>query len=192
MLGVYDFNGHYDWTFAWLQDRGGEGAVHDYWLHAISHDAQSHARAEFTRGFEGMQDYWGHTLAEEGAGYTSRLANAPATGKPLMRIDMTACPSKGFLLRNDIDFGTDYCDHCIGWIGPALEDAGYVVDHDHDHQAHCWWEIRRDVDQSPPSGPGEVSGVDDVRFLPGWSEDTVDSFRRTSDASDKAQRLSPS
>ena len=182
MLGVYDFNGHYDWTFAWLDARGGDEALRDYWVNAISRDSQAHARKEFARGFPGMSDYWGHTLAEEGAGYTSGQTES-WSGKPVFRLDMQECPSKGFLLRNGLDAGTDYCDHCIGWVGPAMADAGFVVDHEHDHAAHCWWEIRPIDDQAPPSAAGEL-GPEDVRLRYDWAAGRVDRFGRTMDPRD--------
>lgn len=185
MLGVYDFNGHYDWTFAWLLARGGERALRDYWVSAIAHDSQSHARDLFARGFEGMIAYWGHTLAEEGAGYTAAVHADPATGRRLLRIDMHDCPSKGFLLRNGLAFSPDYCDHCIGWIGPALAESGHTVDHEHDHRAHCWWEIRRSDDPTPASGPGEQVGGQDVRLRDDWARDTVDRFERAPGPEDK-------
>lgn len=185
MLGVYDFNGHYDWTFAWLLRRGGEPALRDYWDRAISHDSQRHARELFARGFEGMTEYWGHTLAEEGAGYTSAVVEHPLTGRRLLRIDMHDCPSKGFLLRNGLDYTPDYCDHCIGWIGPALADAGFVTDHEHDHRAHCWWEIRASDDPTPPTTPGELAGSTDVRTRPDWAAGGVDRYRRASGPDDK-------
>lgn len=182
MLGVYDFCGHYAWTFSWLRKRSGDDGLADYWTEAISKDSQSHAREAFQRGFEGMQDYWGHTLAEEGAGYVSAVHERESGS--VMRIDMYACPSRGFLLRNGLDYGTDYCDHCIGWIGPALDEAGFAVDHQHDHQAHCWWEIRAKDDRSATSQPGEVSD-DDVRLLPQWSSATVDTYARAVSGFDK-------
>lgn len=182
MLGTYDFCGHYAWTFNWLRKRSGEEGLSDYWDKAISRDSQGHARKAFQRGFAGMLDYWGHTLAEEGAGYVSGVHERE--GGPVMRLDMYACPSKGFLLRNGLDYGTDYCDHCIGWIGPALDEAGFVVDHAHDHLAHCWWEIRAKSDRTPPAGVGELSDAD-VRLLPSWSAGTVDAYDRAVSASDK-------
>lgn len=188
MLGVFDFNGSYDWTFAWLLRRGGPAALRDYWVSAISHDSQRHARAAFARGIEGMRGYWGHTLAEEGAGYTSLEHEDPATGRRVFRIDMYDCPSKGFLLRNDIEYSPDYCDHCIGWIGPAMADAGFTIDHAHDHAAHCWWEFRRSDDPSPPSMPGELAGPDDVRLRTDWRADQLDTFRRANNANPPTTR----
>lgn len=180
MLGVYDFNGHYDWTFRWLQDHYGKEGLAKYWVDAISVDSQAHARSEFLRGFDGMLDYWGHTLAEEGAGYTSGIHEHPETGRPFMRIDMQDCPSLGFLLRNGIGVSEDYCQHCMGWIGPSLADAGFVADHEHDHAGHCWWEIRESNDPTPPSAPGVVA-PDDVRLLPLWVAEHRDVSHRSSD-----------
>lgn len=178
MLGVYDFNGHYDWTFAWLEDLGGQAALDDYWDVAISQDSQIHARQQFQRGLAGMVDYWGHTLAEEGAGYTSEVTRNPRTGRKLMRIDMHACPSMGFLVHNGIGFSSDYCNHCVGWIGPALTEAGFELDHEHDHAAHCWWEIRESSDHTPPTEAGELAAAD-VRLLPTWSAQSVHCYRRS-------------
>src|SRR5881398_324381 len=44
MIGCYDFCGHYDWTFDWLERVGGPELVRDYWSEAISRDSQRHAR----------------------------------------------------------------------------------------------------------------------------------------------------
>lgn len=163
MLGCYDFCGHYEWTFAWLAARGGEALLHEYWDEAIHRDSQRHARALIlAKGFEGMKEYWGHTLAEEAAGYQTT-----ATDK-VFRIDMHRCPSKGFLLRNGLEQFPDYCDHCIGWIGPLLKEAGYGVHHEHNHCGQCWWEIFREP--QPPSAPGTLAGPADVRTRAGWQD----------------------
>ena len=71
MLGVQDFIGYYDWTFEYLRRTHGEQAVADYWLEAISLDSQRHARDLILgNGFDGMDEYWAHTLEMEKAGYT--------------------------------------------------------------------------------------------------------------------------
>lgn len=155
MIGCYDFCGHYEWTFEWLRRRGGEDLVHAYWDEAIGHDSQLHAGDLIKRkGFAGMAEYWAHTLAEEAAGYVA------TSSENLFRIDMHDCPSKGFLLRNHLEQYHDYCDHCIGWIKPMMDDAGFRVDHQHNHCGQCWWEFRRASDPSsatesilPSGGP---------------------------------------
>jgi hypothetical protein len=188
MIGVYDFCGHYDWTFAWLERAGGPALLREYWDGAIHRDAQRHA-AELirTRGIAGMQEYWGHTLAEEGGSH-----HTVATAK-VFRIDMHDCPSEGFLLRNGLRRHADYCDHCLGWIGPMLREAGYVVDHAHNHRGQCWWEMRRASDPTPPGPPGELAGSRDVRLGPDWQRlgGTLDTFRRTNNLADKETRSGP-
>jgi hypothetical protein len=164
MIGAYDFCGHYDWTFEWLCAQGGEALVRQYWDEAIHRDSQSHAATLIQKhGFAGMATYWGHTLEHEGAGYHTTAS------KDVFRIDMHDCPSKGFLIRNDLGAYHDYCDHCMGWIGPMLKQAGFAVDHEHNHCGQCWWEIRRLSDNTPPSEPGTLAGSDDVRLRPDWS-----------------------
>lgn len=140
MIGCYDFCAHYDWTFRWIRNSGGKTLLLRYWDEAIRKDSQLHA-AELihAKGFEGMVEYWGDTLAEEapaGGYHTQRAENS-------FWIEMTDCPSRGFLVRNGVEFSGDYCDHCIGWIGPLMEDAGFVIDHDHNHQGQCWWEFKK-------------------------------------------------
>jgi len=173
MIGCYDFCGHYEFTFAWLDKQGGITLVREYWLEAISLDASKETRALIQKeGFAGMRKYWGHTLKEEAAGYTF------SSDEETFRIDMHACPSKGFLLKNGLQQYTDYCDHCLGWIGPLMEDAGFVVDHEHDHQGMCWWEFRKREDPTARSAPGTLGEENDVRLRPQWNRATLDVFRR--------------
>lgn len=182
MIGVYDFCGHYEWTFAWLEKRGGEKLLREFWDQAIHQDSQSHAAALIAKkGIQGMKEYWGHSLAQEGAGYKTS-----ATEKAF-RIDIHQCPSKGFLLRNGLEQHHDYCDHCIGWIGPMLQPAGFVIDHQHNHCGQCWWEMRPRTDSSAPSAPGEFAGADDVRLQSDWKNPTqpLDTFTRANGAEDK-------
>jgi len=60
------------------------------------------------------------------------------------------------------------------------------VDHQHNHCGQCWWEMRRAEDATPPSGPGELSGAEDVRLRPGWLRDApMDTYQRATKADDK-------
>lgn len=182
MIGCYDFCGHYEWTFAWLEEQGGHDLVRAYWTEAISQDSQRHARALISgKGFEGMKEYWAHTLEEEAAGYVNTVT------EDVFRIDMHECPSKGFLIRNGLVQYRDYCDHCMGWIGPVMQEAGFVVDHEHNHHGQCWWEMRRVDDTSPPSAPAGLSGESDVRLRPDWKHpDPLDVYSRATDSDDKS------
>jgi hypothetical protein len=182
MLGVYDFCGHYEWTFAWLEGRGGKKLLHEFWDEGIARDSQQHAAKLISeKGIAGMKEYWGHTLDHEGAGY-----NTAATEK-IFRIDIHDCPSKGFLIRNHLQQHQDYCDHCIGWIGPMLKRAGFTIDHQHNHCGQCWWEMRHESDQTPPSRPAELAKENDVRKNANWKidEQSVDTFFRVNSADGK-------
>ena len=185
MIGCYDFCGHYDWTFDWLDKTGGKALVRDYWNEAINHDSQRHARDLIQReGFAGMEKYWGHTLAEESPERAYTINHQPG----VFRIDMHSCPSKGFLLRNDLANYQDYCDHCMGWIGPMMRESGFVIDHEHNHQGQCWWELRP---ATSPAGahtaPGAVAGKNDVRLQPNWlaGQAHLDRYSRATDADGK-------
>ncbi|MDQ3621424.1 MAG: hypothetical protein M3463_02915 [Verrucomicrobiota bacterium] len=182
MIGAYDFCGHYEWTFAWLEEQGGPALVKEYWDEAIHRDSQQHASALILReGIEGMKKYWGYTLDHEAAGFVITATDN------VFRIDMHDCPSKGFLIRNGLVQYGDYCDHCMGWIGPLMKEAGFVVDHEHNHRGQCWWEMRRAEDSTPPSAAGELSGVNDVRLRADWKEaQHMDVFARATDPEDKS------
>ncbi len=181
MLGCYDFCGHYEWTFEWLRQLGGESLVHVYWDEAIRMDSQRHAaHLIMNDGIPGMESYWGHSLQQEGAGYHT------TSNEQTFRIDMHERPSKGFLIRNGLTQYHDYCDHCIGWIGPLMKEAGFVIDHEHNHCGQCWWEVRQASDLSPPSAPGELSGAKDVRCSDDWKPaQPLDVFLRANSPNDK-------
>jgi hypothetical protein len=181
MIGCYDFCGHYEWTFEWLRAQGGEPLVREYWDAAIARDSQTPVAALFAKGIAGMKEYWRHSLEQEMAGYEITATEA------VFRIDMHACPSKGFLIHNGLVQYHDYCDHCMGWIGPMMKDAGFVIDHAHNHHGQCWWEMRRAEDATPPSGPGELSGASDVRLRADWpGAEAPDIFERSNHPDDKS------
>ena len=184
MIGCYDFCGHYDWTFEWLLRTGGEPLVHRYWEESISGDSQRHA-AELinAEGFEGMRKYWAHTLEEEAAGY------ALSSNANTVRIDMHECPSKGFLIQNQLETYHDYCNHCIGWIGPVMKNAGFTIDHEHNHCGQCWWEFRKKDDPTPASPSGALAGEKDVRFGADWDQAGVphDVFLRATSPDEKTK-----
>lgn len=177
MIGCYDFCGHYEWTFAWLEKAGGDTLVRAYWHDAIAFDSQIHAdNLISSKGFAGMLEYWGHTLEEESPdqGYTI------TDGGDFVRIDMHQCPSKGFLLDNGLEQYRDYCDHCMGWIGPVLEKSGFAVDHQHNHKGQCWWEMRTASDPALPSAEDRRPNSADVRARPDWADSSspIDTFLR--------------
>ncbi len=186
MIGCYDFCGHYEWTFGWLEREGGHELVRAYWDEAIHQDSQIHAIELIGgQGLEGMKKYWGPTLADEGAVYEGTYSEIA------FRIDMHQCPSKGFLIHNGLEQYRDYCDHCLGWIGPLMKNAGFVVDHEHNHCGQCWWEMRRADDPTPASATGAFSGEKDVRWREDWMADVMDRYVRATDPDEKVGMRKP-
>lgn len=180
MIGCYDFCGHYEWTFAWLERQGGHPLLRAYWQEAIHGDSQRHARTLIQQGgFAGMRKYWGHTLTEESPDLAFAISEQPG----VFRIDMHECPSKGFLLRNGLAQHRDYCDHCMGWVGPLMREAGFTIDHEHNHGGQCWWEMRPAGAAGAPAASGSVAGEKDVRIRPDWSPPgaTLDRYVKATD-----------
>lgn len=165
MIGVQDFIGYYDWTFEYFRRKHGEQAVQKYWLEAIALDSQQHARKLILeKGFDGMHEYWAHTLEMEEAGYTFDR------GEGYFRTDMFDCPSKGHLIERGLEAYHDYCEHCMGWIKPIMKEAGYVINHEHNHAGQCWWEMHKAEDRLEQPPP--LRGPDDARNLENWEQET--------------------
>lgn len=184
MIGCYDFCGHYEWIFAWLESQGGHERVLDYWRNAIAGDSQLPTLRLIQReGFDGMMKHWGHVLTEESPDLGFTVKQLP----DVFRIDIHDCPSKGFLIRNGLEQYRDYCDHCMGWIGPVMRKAGYVIDHEHNHCGQCWWEMRV-VGAAPGYAKvGDVAGPQDVRHRPEWRQpgSKLDRYDKATDPDDK-------
>ena len=69
------------------------------------------------------------------------------------------CPSKGFLLANDLQADEDYCDHCMGWTIPLRQRGGRGG-----HRARAQSlrpVLGHDAQESGPTQPLEVEG--DIR-----------------------------
>ena len=123
-----------------------------------------------------------HTLEEKAAGYAFTVKSDVA------RIDMYECLSNGFLRRNNLNQYSDYCDHCIGWIGPMMRDVGFVVNHDHNHHGQCGWSFGPNDDLSEPAQPRAISREkSDVQLRPNWNSapKAIDVFARVFNAESK-------
>ena len=56
----------------------------------------------------------------------------------------------------------------LGWIKPLMEEAGFVINHEHNHAGQCWWEMRRADDRRVKPPP--VENPNDVRRLHNWQQ----------------------
>lgn len=167
MLGCQDFCGYYDWTFHFISRTFGHEAVRNLWAEAIGGDSQTHyLEAGRKDGLRGLHRVWMATGEDEHCDWTFTLDET----RNLLRWDMRHCPSKGFLLENDLNAHEDYCDHCMGWMVPLLAEVGVeVITHEHNHCGQCWGEMKvRDR-------PYESLPVDcDIRRDPRWQRGYVE------------------
>ncbi len=169
MLGCQDFCGYYEWTFHYLRRNFGRSGLEKYWAQAVAADAQQHyIRAGKDNGLRGLYESWFKTGVDEKCDWTVTLDE----DHNLLRLDMRECPSKGYLLNNNLNADEDYCDHCIGWIGPALNAIGAeVAAHEHNHCGQCWWEMRMKDKEFTP-----LEVIDDIRNDPRWQRGYLDRF----------------
>lgn len=174
MLGCHDFCGHYDWTFSWTRKNQGQQAVHELWEHAIGGQSQQHyTHAGRDKGLRGLYETWTATGEDEKCDWTFTLDET----NNVLRWDMRQCPSKGFLLNNDLASDEDYCDHCMGWMIPLLDKLDVeVVVHQHNHAGQCWGEMaRRGKPTRSPDKPFPDIRQDDrwqQGFLDRWEHNT--------------------
>lgn len=155
MLGCQDFCGHYEWTFHYLRRRWGQDAVRRLWAEAIGGESQRHyAESAAREGLRGLYKQWNKTGVEEVCDWTWTLDEE----KNVLRYDMRECPSKGFLLQNDLQADEDYCDHCMSWMIPLLGEARIeVIEHEHNHCGQCWGTMRsKDREAEPPTVEGDI------------------------------------
>ncbi len=170
MLGCHEFCGYYDWTFHYIRRRFGAEAVRAFWAEAIGGDSQRHYEEAGRRdGLAGLHRTWIRTGADEHCDWTFTLDE----DRNVLRWDMRKCPSKGFLLGNDLNADEDYCDHCMGWIIPLLNRIGIeVTGHEHNHCGQCWGEM------SVRGRPHQPLDSDvDIRRDPSWNRGYVDRWR---------------
>ncbi len=169
MLGVQDFCGYYDWTFHHVRKHFGEAALKELWAAAIGTDSQLHYIENGKRaGLRGLYDTWNQTGVDEKCDWTFTLDES----SNILRWDMRQCPSKGFLLKNNLHTDEDYCDHCIGWVKSALGTIGMeMVHHEHNHCGQCWGEMR------VKGKPYTSLNLDyDIRKDPNWNAGFLDEF----------------
>jgi hypothetical protein len=167
MLGCHEFCGYYEWTFHYVRRRWGQAAVERLWAEAIGGESQRHySKAAQEAGLAGLYRTWVKTGQDESCDWTFTLDEA----RNVLRWDMRQCPSKGFLIAHDLNADEDYCDHCMGWMIPLLEQVGVEVwEHEHNHCGQCWGTMRQN---DRPSHPLDLDG--DIRHDPPWNRGYLD------------------
>ena len=170
MLGCHDFCGYYEWTFHYARRRWGQAGFAALLADSIGRDSQEHyAKAAERAGLRGLYEAWIKTGEDEHCDWTWTLDEE----NNVLRSDMRECPSKGFLVKNDLNADVDYCNHCAGWVIPLLNGVGAeMVEHEHNHCGQCWFTIRM---KNRPSKPQQFDG--DIRNDPRWNRGYLDRWQ---------------
>ena len=142
MISCTEFIAAYSELFKYLESRGGQEAVIDFWNY-LSDRALGNLRSLVQEhGIRGCWLYWSHTLNEEAADFTMELDEEAGES----RIIMHHCPSKGRLLEwKHIEPYHDYCGHCDVLYRRVLEPLGYeyTIDLSECDKARCSVIVRR-------------------------------------------------
>jgi len=122
MIPCTDFIPAYSELFSYLEERGGEDAVLDFWRYLSDNFLGNLAELVIQHGIRGCWLYWSRALNEEAADFTMELDEENGEFK----ITMHKCPSKGRLLEYEhIEPYPDYCRHCDVLYRRVLEPLGY-------------------------------------------------------------------
>ena len=135
MISCTEFIPLYSEFFKFLEQKGGEGAVMDYWIHlsdtSIGDKTNPNSLAyncEKYGGYEGARAYWNHTLTEEACDLYMICNPVKKYTYSVMR----HCPSKGMLNSlKHIEPYHNYCEHCNVIYSRILKD--YDIEYEMDH-----------------------------------------------------------
>ena len=142
MISCTEFIAAYSELFKYLDKRGGQNAVLDFWAYLTDNFLGNLHDLVVANGIRGCWLYWSHTLNEEAADFTMELDEEANE----FRITMHHCPSKGRLLEwKHIEPYPDYCKHCDVLYRRVLEPLGYEYAYDQSHvdEARCSLVVRR-------------------------------------------------
>lgn len=142
MISCTEFIPAYSELFKFLQKKGGEAAVLDFWNYLSDNFLGNLRDLVIQHGIRGCWLYWSHTLNEEAADFTMELDEEAGE----FRIDMHGCPSKGLLLNTrHLTPYENYCGHCDILYRRVLEPLGYEYSYDMTRcdKAQCSLVIRK-------------------------------------------------
>ena len=119
MISCTEFILAYNEFFKFLHRRHGKHAVMDLWVGISDRGLGNLRELVAKKGIQGMKEYWGRTLSEEGADYTM------TANKDTFTIEMHRCPSVGILNDAHIEKYPNYCAHCEVLYSRIMKDHGF-------------------------------------------------------------------
>ena len=129
----------YNEVFKALEERGHEHLV-AFWRELGRLQAKELAQRFQEGGLEACREYWEQIVKEENC-----LADLSLT-EDYFEFRMLQCPSLSKAMDNDASPCAYYCDHCMGWIQPVMEEAGLYVAYDMESRTdpHCVFRVYKD------------------------------------------------
>lgn len=125
MISCTEFIWVYNELFRYLEERGGEEKVREFWQGIADNFLQNLRECIDQDGLEGMHKYWTHTLTEEGGRHQLTLYD------DMFIIDMHDCPSAKLVHHSGrVEPYTKYCEHCQWLYPPLIREYGYEVDYE--------------------------------------------------------------
>lgn len=125
-------------------DRRGRQHVVAYWRE-LGRLQTAELADEFRQGgIKAAHDYWERILREENCQGDLTLTD------DYFEFRMNCCPSLSKVLDNDAAPSEIYCDHCMGWIEPAMEASGLyaVMDMKSRTEPHCVFRVYQDKEKA--------------------------------------------
>ena len=155
----------YNEVFKALQERGDQHLV-AFWRELGRLQATELAKRFQEGGLLACREYWEQIVKEENC-----LADLSLTDD-YFEFRMLQCPSLSKAMDNDAATCAYYCDHCMGWIQPVMEEAGLHVAYDIESRTepHCVFRVYKDQDKAAafrkqarlPADPYHLFGQDAV------------------------------
>ena len=145
MISCTEFIPAYSVGFKFLEEKGGEEEVREFWNYLSDLYLKDSLRKLVSEmGLRGCYIYWKKALSEEAADFKMTLDENAGE----FRIEMRRCPSKGMLLELDrMEPYDKYCLHCPALYSRVLEPLGYEYEMDlsDTDNARCTVIVRKKV-----------------------------------------------
>jgi len=143
MIPSDHFVRYYNEVFKALEEKGHEHLV-AYWAELGRLQSQELSERFRQGGLQACYEYWSVIEREENCDAKLSLT------EDYFQLSMQGCPSLAKVLDNDATPCELYCDHCMGWIEPALETAGLhaVMDMKSRSEPCCLFRIYTDKEKA--------------------------------------------
>lgn len=119
MISCTEFILAYNELFSFLEENYGKQAVIEFWEYISDEFLNNLDRLVREKGIKGMEEYWTHTLTEEGADYEMKVEGNE------FEIYMKKCPSINILNKSGIRKYSSYCEHCDLLYRRVIEKYGF-------------------------------------------------------------------